>query len=147
MYLWDLVKIISLAAVLSRLSKGESRHSLVALAWTLRNREKFRRQASNLDRLGTRNLFFNEAISGRGRSITLRSWNILVLFKLGVNEGFCRSLAIAALVWCGEEADPTAGSIHFHRHDDWPEWAKNSQPVALIGNWFFYNEIDAPQKI
>jgi len=147
MYLSDLVKIISLAAVLSRLPKSESRNSLVAVAWTLRNREKYHGQASNPEMPGNRNLFFSEAISGRGRSITLRPWNILVLFKLGLDEGFCRSLAIASLVWCGEEADPTAGSIHFHRHDDWPEWAKNSQPVALIGSWFFYNEIDAPQKI
>lgn len=144
MYLWDLVKIISLAAVLSRFSKSESRNSLVALAWTLRNRERFRRNSSNPYIPHYRRMLNYEAISGGGRSITLRSWNILALFKLGLDEGFCKSLAIASLVWCGEEADPTAGSIHFHRHDDWPEWAKNSQPVALIGNWFFYNKIDTP---
>ncbi len=137
MYLSNLAKILSLAALLASLSKNESRSSLVALAWTLRNREKFRRQTS---KSGIRRLFYHESISHAGRPVSVRSWNILAFLKLGSDENYFRSLAIASLVWSGEEADPTVGSTRFHRHDDWPEWAEKSEPVALIGNWFFYNQ-------
>ncbi len=142
MYLSDLVKIHNLAAILAEVSKNETRSSLVALAWTLRNREKNRKSAQKKSKTGTNNMFCHETISNRGRSITSRSWNIAAFLKLKLGENYGRSLVIASLVWCGEEADPTAGSTHFHRHDDWPEWAINSEPVALIGNWFFYNQID-----
>lgn len=142
MSLSDLVKILWLATVLTKVSETETRSSLVALAWALRNREKIRRGTSKPLGKSNISLLTYEAISCQGRSMTVRSWRILGIFRLGLDEEFCRSLAIAALVWSGEEVDPTAGSTHFHRHDDWPEWAKNSQPVALIGSWFFYNEID-----
>jgi len=142
MYLSDLAKILSLAAVLAGQSKDESRSSLVALAWTLRNRENFREKTRKSSYIGRSGMFDCKATSKAGKLVAVRPWNILALLKFGSGRGCGRSLAIASLVWCGEEADPTAGAIHFHRHDDWPEWANNSQPTALIGNWFFYHEID-----
>jgi hypothetical protein len=140
MYLLDLVKILSLAALLTSMSKSESRSSLVALAWTLRNREKFRRETLKSTNSGFSYLFYHESISHTGRPVIVRSWNILAFLKFGRDENYFRSLAIASLVWSGEEVDPTVGSTRFHRHDDWPDWADKSEPVALIGNWFFYKE-------
>jgi len=141
MCLSDLVKILSLAAVLNRLSKDESRSSLIALAWTLRNRDKISKNPLKTFRSTCK----VKLISATGNTFSARPWTLLTLLGSGGDDRYCRSLAIASLVWCGEEADPTAGSTHFHRHDDWPDWAKNSEPVALIGNWFFYNQIGFPQ--
>ncbi len=138
MYLSDLAKILSLAAVLNRLSKDETRNSLIALAWTLRNREINRKQTSKFSKSTRTGMTDTLA----GKPVVVRPWNILTLLKPAQDQGYCRSLAIISLVWCGEEADPTAGATHFHRHDDWPEWALIAEPVALIGSWFFYNEID-----
>lgn len=138
----DLVKLLSLAAILAKLSKNETRCSLVALAWALRNREGFRNKMSNSPMPGISRLVCSGAIFKCGKSILVRPWHILAFLKPRSGHGVCKSLAIAFLVWSGEETDPTAGSTHFHRHDDWPEWAKSSEPVALIGNWFFYKEID-----
>lgn len=138
----DLVKILWLAAVLSHVSNSESRGSLVALAWTLRNREKHAKKFSKFRGPGHSGLSDLETVACRGSSGARRFWQIVDIFTWRLGEGYCRSLAIASTVWCGEEADPTAGSTHFHRHDDWPEWALNAQPVALIGSWFFYNQID-----
>ena len=142
MYLSDLAKILSLAAVLSRLSESESRTCLVALAWTLRNREKSRKHAPISPQPGGNLRYYYETMCRGEKHMTLRPWSFLAFLKFRLNEGYCKSLAITSLVWCGEEVDPTAGSTHFHRHDDWPEWAKNSEPVALIGSWFFYNKVD-----
>lgn len=35
--------------------------------------------------------------------------------------------------------DPTAGATHFHRHDQPPPWWAIDDPVALIGDYFFYD--------
>jgi len=145
MHIMDLAKILSLAAVLSRLSKNEPRNSLVALAWTIRNRQKNRRKANGSLRSGIAGIFYHDSISHAGRLVTVRSWNILAFLRSGIDKKYCRSLAIASQVWSGEEADPTVGAIRFHRHDDWPEWAENSEPVALIGNWFFYTQGEVPE--
>ena len=145
MHIMDLAKILSLAAVLSRLSKNEPRNSLVALAWTIRNRQKNRQNARAPLRLGIAGIFYHDSISRAGRLVTVRSWNILAFLKSGIDKNYCRSLAIASQVWSGEETDPTVGATRFHRHDDWPEWAENFEPVALIGNWFFYNQGEVPE--
>jgi len=34
--------------------------------------------------------------------------------------------------------DPTRGANRFHRHDRFPDWARASEPVALIGAFVFY---------
>jgi len=145
MHLADLVKILSLAAVLSRLAKNESRNTLVALAWTIRNRQKNRQKTAAPARTVIAGIFYHDSISHAGRLVSVRSWNILAFLKSGIDKNYCRSLTIASQVWSGEESDPTVGATRFHRHDDWPEWAENSEPVALIGNWFFYNQADVPE--
>ncbi len=145
MHITDLAKILSLAAVLSRLSKNEPRNSLVALAWAIRNRQKKRQKTITSSRSGIAGIFYHDSISHAGRLVTVRSWNLLAFLKSGIDKNYYRSLAIASQVWSGEEADPTVGAIRFHRHDDWPEWAENCQPVALIGNWFFYTQEDVPE--
>jgi hypothetical protein len=140
MHILELAKILSLAAVLSRLSKNEPRNSLVALAWTIRNRQNIRQKIARPTRSGIVGLFYHDSISHAGRLVRVRSWNIFAFLRSGIDKNYCRSLAIASQVWSGEEADPTVGATRFHRHDDWPEWAEKSEPVALIGNWFFYNQ-------
>jgi len=145
MHITDLAKILSLAAVLSRLSKNEPRNSLVALAWTIRNRQKNRHKTIRRSRSGIIGMFYHDSISHAGRLVTVRSWNILAFLRSGIDKNYCRSLTIASQVWSGEEVDPTVGATRFHRHDDWPEWAEKSEPVALIGNWFFYNQGELPE--
>ncbi len=145
MHITDLAKILSLAAVLSRLSKNEPRNSLVALAWAIRNRQKNRQKTIRCSRSGFAGIFYHDSISHAGRLVTVRPWSILAFLKSGIDKNYYRSLAIASQVWSGEEADPTVGAIRFHRHDDWPEWAENCQPVALIGNWFFYTQEEVPE--
>jgi len=145
MHIADLAKILSLAAVLSRLAKNESRNTLVALAWTIRNRQKNRQKTTTLARSGIAGIFYHDSISHAGRLVTVRSWNILAFLRSGIDKNYCRSLTIASQVWSGEEVDPTVGATRFHRHDDWPDWAENSEPVALIGNWFFYTQGGVPE--
>ena len=145
MHISDLAKILSLAAVLSRLSKNEPRNALVALAWTIRNRQKNRKKSIRSSRSGIASIFYHDSISHAGRLVTVRSWNILAFLRSGIDKNYYRSLAIASLVWSGEEVDPTVGATRFHRHDDWPEWAESSEPVALIGNWFFYTQEEVPE--
>ncbi len=145
MHITDLAKILSLAAVLSRLAKNESRNSLVALAWTIRNRQKNRRKTTGLLPSRIAGIFYHDSISHAGRLVTVRSWNILAFLRSGIDKNYCRSLAISSQVWSGDEADPTVGATRFHRHDDWPEWAERSEPVALIGNWFFYSQGEVPE--
>jgi hypothetical protein len=51
---------------------------------------------------------------------------------------FYRSIAAACLVLSGEAADPIRGATRFHRHDQTPIWARPLEPVALIGQRFYY---------
>ena len=141
MQLPELAKTLALAFHLARVSKSETRSSLIALAWALRNRDKNRKKTILPLVPDIARFFYFETISSKGRSITVRSWTIIAFLKRTRDESFYRSLAVASLVGCGEISDPTGGSTHFHRHDDWPDWAHHSEPVALIGNWFFYNKI------
>ena len=52
---------------------------------------------------------------------------------------FSQCLATVCLTLHGDLSDPTGGATHFHHHRDDPEWARCVQPVALIGDYFFYN--------
>lgn len=55
------------------------------------------------------------------------------------DPAYCLAFSNVCVVVSGQSDDPTRGATHFHRHDRLPPWARDREPLALIGSWFFYS--------
>jgi len=54
---------------------------------------------------------------------------------------FCRLFGILCGVVLSDIPDPTHGALRFHRHDRTPAWCRGLEPSALVGRYFFYNDV------
>jgi hypothetical protein len=117
----------ALASMLAAATAREPAEGLAALAWCLVNRierapmrEAAVREFSQLLRRPARGDAAARDCQGAAAQV--------------------RALAYLGLALCGDLPDPTGGSTRFHRHDDWPAWARDREPQALVGSYFFYVE-------
>ncbi|MGI9483707.1 MAG: hypothetical protein ACR2OR_15250 [Hyphomicrobiales bacterium] len=117
----------SLANALAKLLATETEASVIALAWFVRNRlecgETFQNVTSAIEELH-RKQKIKHGCDGTG-----------VLSAIG----------ILVQVFDGSLPDPTSNATKFHRHDEYPVWACEAEPSALIGSFLYY--IDRPHSL
>lgn len=115
----DVAEMLLLARKLCREAVDDSEEERIAFAWMLVNAR------------------------GRGEGKAASAPGIALACGNRINADFadakfCRSLALLCLILAGDLDDPTRGATKFHAHDDWPCWARDAEPRALIGRRFFY---------
>jgi spore germination cell wall hydrolase CwlJ-like protein len=118
----------ALASMLAAAAAREPVEGLAALAWCLVNR---------IERAPSREAAVREF------SQTLRrpaGDDVAAARDSQGTASRVRAMAYLGLALCGDLPDPTGGSTRFHRHDDWPAWARDREPQALVGSYFFYVE-------
>jgi len=127
-----------MAWTLCDLAGGESALTRTALSWTFRNRlavlEESQLSCSYADELscsGKRRVEVSSEVSDTA-DCDFQS------------EDFCMALSSLCMVWSGALSDPTDGALSFHRHDQRPPWARSAEPCALIGSYFFYQNVVEP---
>ena len=108
-----LAEMAALAAIVRDAAGNDGEEACVALAWAVLNR-----------RAGTRSR------PGDGRFTPTKSDF--------ADPAFWRALGAACRAWTGDVPDPTRGATRFHLHTDYPRWAQQTAPNALIGKNFFY---------
>lgn len=117
----------ALASMLAAAADREPAEGLAALAWCLVNR---------VERAPTR----EAAVREFSRLLRRPAGNDAAARAGEGAAAHVRALAYLGLALCGDLPDPTGGSTRFHRHDDWPAWARDREPQALVGSYFFYAE-------
>lgn len=118
----DLAEMLLLARRLRRETAGDCEEGRIAFAWMLVNAR---------------------AARGRGEGSAASAPGVALACGNRIDADFadaefCRSLALVCLILAGDIEDPTRGATKFHAHDDWPCWARDAEPRALIGQRFFY---------
>lgn len=118
----DLAEMLLLVRKLCREVVDDSEEERIAFAWMLVNAR---------------------AACGRGEGKAASAPGIALACDNRINADFadaefCRSLALLCLILAGDLDDPTRGATKFHAHDDWPCWARDAEPRALIGRRIFY---------
>ncbi len=53
---------------------------------------------------------------------------------------YCRVFGVFCSVLASDVPDVSNGALRFHRHDSVPAWSRRSEPSALIGRYFFFND-------
>ena len=136
----ELTELGAFAGILVSAADEEAELERLALAWVVRNRSqlagRFVRTEMRVHprfgdgslRLACRSVSRDAGAPERDASGTARL----------PGPAYYRALATACLVLSGDCADPTQGSVDFHRHDESPKWAEARVAAALIGSRLFY---------
>lgn len=136
-------------------ARGESVKGKIAVAWVVKNRAdaavKWLKNNTGKER---HPLFGNGSLIGACRApFQFSCWNPndpnypLIEFKdcrsMWQQTGYPACLHAALSVIIGRDLDPTKGSLHYHDgRMSPPKWADGLDPVVVIGNHKFYNNVD-----